>query len=70
MNAIHDEDMEIGGVSGMTRHSWYAVLGTLALIWAVTLRALTQGSWELALLIVVGLGLVLASGEHSQGRRR
>ena len=54
----------------MTRHTMYAVLGTLALIWAVTLRALTQGSWELALLIVVGLGLVLASGEHSQGRRR
>ncbi len=54
----------------MTRHTWYAILGTLALICGVTLRTLAGGDWSLALLIVVGLGLVLASGEHQQGRRR
>jgi len=55
----------------MARHIWYAILGTLALIVAVSLRTLAGGDWSIALLAAVGLGLVLASGEHQQaGRRR
>lgn len=51
----------------MTRHTTYAVLGTIMLIWAVTLRVVIGGGWELAVLLVVGFGLLVASSE-TQGR--
>lgn len=55
----------------MTRHTMYAVLGVVMLLYAFTLRTVAGNDWGLALLIVVGLGLVLASGDHQQtGRRR
>ncbi len=52
----------------MTRHTTYAVLGTIVTIWAVTLRTLAGGNWSIALLVVVGLGLLIASSPQ-QGRR-
>lgn len=53
----------------MTQRTTFAILGTLTLWMAVGLRTLAGGGWELAGLVVVGLGLYCACAEQ-QGRRR
>lgn len=47
----------------MTHRTVYATLATLTLWLAVVLRTLAGGGWELAGLVVVGLGLYCACVE-------
>ncbi len=47
----------------------YATLATLTLWLAVVLRTVAGGGWELAGLVIVGLGLYCACAEQ-QGRQR
>ncbi len=52
----------------MTPRIVYAILGTATLWLAVVLRTIAGGGYELALLIVLGLGLLCACAD-TQGRR-